>query len=67
MERRDAERAEMLEQQNRHRAAENEAKRAEKDRLIAEARRREEMMLEEQKGRFKHKERLAEQQRVKFE
>ena len=57
----------MLEQQNRQRAAENEAKRAEKDRLIAEARRREEMMLEEQKDRFKHKERLAEQQRLKFE
>ena len=67
MERRDAERAAMLEEQNRHRAAENEAKRAEKDRLIAEARRREELILEEQKDRFKHKERLAEQQRVKFE
>lgn len=60
MERRDAERAAMLEEQNRQRAAENEAKRMEKDRLIADARRREEMMLEEQKDRFVQKEKLAE-------
>lgn len=46
---------------------ESEQKRLEKEAKIAEARKREEEILAEQRRKFQEKEYLAEQQRIKFE
>ena len=61
MERRDAERRAIMEEQQKQKNAENEAKRAEKQAKLAEAKKREEYLLLEHRRKFEEKERQAEQ------